>query len=60
MLGTNALTGPLDRCGGILFAFIQERTMAKPTAGDVLVETLIDWGVDTVFGIPGDGINGLI
>ncbi|HUI96800.1 MAG TPA: thiamine pyrophosphate-dependent enzyme [Xanthobacteraceae bacterium] len=34
--------------------------MAKPTAGDVLVETLIDWGVDTVFGIPGDGINGII
>src|SRR5918996_2702021 len=30
------------------------------TAGDVLVETLIDWGVDTVFGIPGDGINGII
>jgi pyruvate dehydrogenase (quinone)/pyruvate oxidase len=34
--------------------------MAKPTASDVLVETLIDWGVDTVFGIPGDGINGII
>ena len=33
--------------------------MAK-TAGDVLVETLIAWGVDTVFGIPGDGINGII
>ena len=31
--------------------------MAKTTA-DVLVECLIDWGVDTVFGIPGDGING--
>src|SRR5262250_1883683 len=30
------------------------------TAGDVLVETLISWGVDTVFGIPGDGINGII
>ena len=30
------------------------------TAGDVLVNTLIDWGVDTIFGIPGDGINGLI
>src|SRR6187551_3784162 len=29
------------------------------TAGDVLVETLIDWGVDTIFGIPGDGINGV-
>jgi pyruvate dehydrogenase (quinone) len=30
------------------------------TAGDVLVRTIIDWGVDTVFGIPGDGINGII
>jgi pyruvate dehydrogenase (quinone)/pyruvate oxidase len=34
--------------------------MASPTASDVLVETLLDWGVDTVFGIPGDGINGII
>ncbi|HEY1258997.1 MAG TPA: thiamine pyrophosphate-dependent enzyme [Stellaceae bacterium] len=33
--------------------------MAK-TAGDVLVETVMDWGVDTIFGIPGDGINGII
>jgi pyruvate dehydrogenase (quinone)/pyruvate oxidase len=32
--------------------------MAK-TAGDILVQTLIDWGVDTIFGIPGDGINGV-
>jgi pyruvate dehydrogenase (quinone) len=30
------------------------------TAGDVLVETIMDWGVDTVFGIPGDGVNGII
>jgi pyruvate dehydrogenase (quinone) len=30
------------------------------TASDVLVETLIRWGVDTVFGIPGDGINGIM
>ena len=34
--------------------------MASPTASDVLVETLLDWGVDTVFGLPGDGINGII
>jgi len=34
--------------------------MASLTASDVLVETLLDWGVDTVFGIPGDGINGII
>ncbi len=33
--------------------------MAK-TAADILVETLIDWNVDTVFGLPGDGINGLM
>ena len=30
------------------------------TTGDVIVETLLDWGVDTIFGIPGDGINGVI
>ena len=30
------------------------------TAGDVLVQTLIDWGVEVIFGIPGDGINGII
>ncbi|MGO4707356.1 thiamine pyrophosphate-dependent enzyme [Microvirga sp. 2MCAF38] len=30
------------------------------TAGDVLVETLIDWNVEIVFGIPGDGVNGII
>jgi len=30
------------------------------TASDILIDTLIDWGVDTVFGIPGDGVNGII
>ena len=34
--------------------------MAKPTGGDILVETLIKWGVDVVFGLPGDGVNGVI
>jgi pyruvate dehydrogenase (quinone) len=29
------------------------------TASDLLLERLIDWGVDMVFGLPGDGINGL-
>src|ERR1051326_5240516 len=33
--------------------------MAK-TAADVLIEGLIDWGVNVVFGLPGDGINGII
>jgi pyruvate dehydrogenase (quinone) len=34
--------------------------MAKPNASDVLVETLLRWNVDTIFGLPGDGINGII
>jgi pyruvate dehydrogenase (quinone) len=32
--------------------------MAK-TVAELLVERLIDWGVDTVFSLPGDGINGI-
>jgi pyruvate dehydrogenase (quinone)/pyruvate oxidase len=30
------------------------------TAADILVEVLQDWGVDTIFGLPGDGINGIM
>jgi pyruvate dehydrogenase (quinone)/pyruvate oxidase len=30
------------------------------TAADILVDSLVEWGVDTIFGIPGDGINGII
>ena len=30
------------------------------TAADVLIETLSTWGIDTIFGIPGDGINGIM
>jgi len=33
--------------------------MAQTTA-DVLVDRLIDWGVRVVFGLPGDGINGIM
>src|SRR5919108_3381154 len=29
-------------------------------ASDVLIESLIDWGVEVVFGLPGDGINGIM
>src|SRR5665811_863821 len=29
------------------------------TVADHLVERLIEWGVDTIFGFPGDGINGI-
>src|SRR3954454_19472171 len=30
------------------------------TAADCLVEVLIEWGVEIVFGLPGDGINGIM
>src|SRR5581483_569473 len=30
------------------------------TASDVLLSVLEDWGVDTIFGLPGDGVNGFI
>jgi pyruvate dehydrogenase (quinone)/pyruvate oxidase len=33
--------------------------MAK-TGADILIETLISWGVDMIFGLPGDGINGIM
>lgn len=29
-------------------------------AAEILIETLLEWDVDTVFGLPGDGINGLM
>jgi pyruvate dehydrogenase (quinone) len=32
----------------------------KHNGSDILVECLIAWGIDTVFGLPGDGINGVI
>jgi pyruvate dehydrogenase (quinone) len=31
-----------------------------PNAADILVDTLIKWNVDVVFGLPGDGINGIM
>jgi pyruvate dehydrogenase (quinone)/pyruvate oxidase len=34
--------------------------MAKTTAADAMVDILIDWGVEVIFGLPGDGINGLM
>ncbi|MBI5029359.1 MAG: pyruvate oxidase [Chloroflexi bacterium] len=33
--------------------------MAK-TAADILIDRIQDWGVDVIFGMPGDGINGIM
>src|ERR1043165_7863381 len=32
----------------------------KTTASDILIDAVHDWGVDVVFGLPGDGINGIM
>lgn len=29
-------------------------------ASEILIETIHEWGVDVVFGLPGDGINGIV
>lgn len=31
-----------------------------PTAADILIDTLIAWDVEVIFGLPGDGINGIM
>lgn len=30
------------------------------TSAEIMIDRLIDWGVEVVFGMPGDGINGII
>jgi len=30
------------------------------TASDLFIDRLTEWGVDTVFGLPGDAINGFM
>jgi pyruvate dehydrogenase (quinone) len=32
----------------------------KTTVSDMLIDAIHDWGVDVVFGLPGDGINGIM
>ncbi|MEV0568044.1 thiamine pyrophosphate-dependent enzyme [Dactylosporangium sp. NPDC050588] len=34
--------------------------MSRATVGEALIARLADWGVDTVFGLPGDGVNGIM
>src|SRR5688572_3505373 len=45
---------------GVLSKSGQKGKMMAKTAADILIETIMDWGVDTVFGLPGDGINGIM
>ena len=36
------------------------RSVMETISSQVLISRLADWGVDTVFGIPGDGIDGIM
>src|SRR6059036_916941 len=38
----------------------KEDSCMKMTASDVLIDAIHDWGVEVVFGLPGDGINGIM
>ena len=33
--------------------------MSKKSVAELLIERLMQWGVDTIFSLPGDGINGI-
>ena len=33
---------------------------AGRNGAELLIDALIAWGVDTIFGMPGDGINGIM
>ncbi|MBO9539293.1 pyruvate oxidase [bacterium] len=38
----------------------QVRSGLQKTTGEAIIETLVDWGVEYVFGIPGDNVDGLV
>jgi pyruvate dehydrogenase (quinone)/pyruvate oxidase len=37
-----------------------ENISGPKTVSDLLLERLVAWGVDTIFGLPGDGVNGFV
>lgn len=47
---------------GCNYTFVKEPIVTRQAqnASDILIETLVDWGVEVVFGLPGDGINGIM
>jgi hypothetical protein len=52
--------GPVSCESADTRAQAREKQDMALTAADVLIETIQDWGVDVVFGLPGDGINGIM
>lgn len=44
----------------MLIVCLQKGCSHARTGGDLLVDVLIEWGVEVIFGLPGDGINGIM
>jgi pyruvate dehydrogenase (quinone) len=56
-----AADGALRPHSGLNHPHAQKKIiMATSTAADILVQILQHWGVDVIFGLPGDGINGIM
>src|SRR5436853_865044 len=49
-----------DKCRPPKSNHKREESRMKTTAADILIDTIFDWGVEVVFGLPGDGINGIM
>jgi pyruvate dehydrogenase (quinone) len=39
---------------------VPQRSSSMPNVSDFLIRRLTDWGVDRIYGYPGDGINGIM
>ena len=37
---------------------MQEQAVMAKMVSDVIVERMVEWGIDTIFGLPGDGVDG--
>jgi hypothetical protein len=55
------LTGPRVLFLVVEFrGFFLEKSMRNATTADLVFDQLMEWNVSLVFGLPGDGINGLV
>src|SRR5579872_4217988 len=51
---------PISKCACRVTKCESKDIQMTKTASDVLIETIHAWGVDVIFGLPGDGINGIM
>ena len=51
---------PTQRRHASLTRTFGRKFLIARTAAEILIDTLLDWKVEVIFGLPGDGINGLM